>query len=168
MLATWEVSHWVYPNANRSQSWLSSFFLPPLLLFQRLPHTAADGKEYNSPTIFPFGRVLNVALDFAYSHPCVDRWGRSMRLKHGDATLPSLRGPKTPKECPTHISFLSSIMRINLPTMKRTKVAITSHSVLCDRWAVANVKCWKRRDWWPEIWSLLLYYGVLGVVKWSW
>jgi len=49
---------------------LALFFL--LVLFQRLPHKAADGKEYNSPTIFPFGLVLNVALDFTYSHPCVD------------------------------------------------------------------------------------------------
>lgn len=68
------------------------FFHPPLLLFQRLPPTAADGKEFNSPTLFPFGRALNVALDFAYSHPCVDvQWGP----KHIDASLPSIRGPET-------------------------------------------------------------------------
>lgn len=59
-------------NADQSWHWLSLVFLLLFLFLKTVYTAAADGKEHNSPTLFPSGWPINVPLDFASSHPCDD------------------------------------------------------------------------------------------------
>lgn len=115
----------VYPNANRSQSWLSSFFF--LLFFFKDSHTRQlTGKSIILP-LFPPARALNVALDFAYSHPCVDSLRTlSVRPKHMGATRPNTR------------LFSKLHKESTFPPRKEQQLPSPSRQVPYDGWVVAD------------------------------